>query len=175
MGERLTPRWLPLREAARFVAQHHRHHDPMQGGIVAIGLWHGQELIGVAVIGRPVSRMLQQQGVCEFVRTCVRDDWSMAASQLLARARRVAATLGFPKAVTYTLPEESGSSLLGDGWVEEQDGEGRPLLFGGGEWTRPSRAREIATAPTGRKRRWWHDLDKQPDMLAPGANRGEGV
>jgi hypothetical protein len=71
MPRRFTTRWLPLREADRFIAKHHRHHDPAQGGIVALGLWEGTDLVGVGVLGRPVSRMLQQQGAAEIVRLCV--------------------------------------------------------------------------------------------------------
>lgn len=155
----LRTAWVPLREAARFVALHHRHHDPMQGGIVALGLWHGQDLIGVGVIGRPVSRIVQASGACEFVRVCVLEGFDGGASKLLSRTRRVAAALGFARAVTYTLTSESGSSLAGDGWQSDNG------LFGGGEWTSLNRPRSPATAPTERKRRWWHDLDRQPDFL----------
>jgi hypothetical protein len=49
----------------------------------------------------------------------------------------VSGALGMGQLVTYTLPEESGASLRGAGWVE--DGQ-----TAGGEWTRSSRPRAAA-------------------------------
>jgi hypothetical protein len=90
-----------LKEAARFIALHHRHHDPAQGGIVALGMFEGDDLVAVGVLGRPVSRELQRLGICECIRLCVRADLrgsgehaNCAASQLEARLRRVSQALG---------------------------------------------------------------------------------
>lgn len=157
--------WLPLREAASFIALHHRHHKPSQGGIVALGMWEGDRLIGVGVIGRPVSKELQSKGHCEIVRSCIRDGVAgtgdhanCAASALLGRLRRAAAALGFTTMVTYTLPEESGSSLAGAGWKQDD------MLARGGDWSVPSRPRDTARHPTGKKRRWWRETGAQPEI-----------
>lgn len=165
MSRRFTTRWVSLREADRFIAKHHRHHAPAQGGIVALGLWEGQQLVGVSVLGRPVSRMLQEQGVVECIRSCVLPELAgrgnhanCAASALASKLRRVAQALGFERMVTYTLTTESGSSLEGDGWQEDLD------LAGGGEWDTPSRPRDAANYPTSRKRRWWAALKAQKEI-----------
>lgn len=162
---RFATRWLPLREADRFVALHHRHHDPAQGGIVALGIWEGDDLVGVGVLGRPVSRELQRQGVCECIRLCVRegvtatgDHANCAASQLEAKLRRVAQALGFVRMVTYTLPSESGASWRGAGYQQDMS------LAGGGVWTRSSRTRGDPTYPTERKVRWWAALKRQREI-----------
>lgn len=155
---RFRTHWLPLREAHAFVAKHHRHHVPAWGGIIAIGLWEGDALVGVAVIGRPVNRKLQADGVVELTRLCVLPEARHAASALLARTRRLAQALGFPRLVTYTLPEEGGVSLRADGWVAELG------LVGGGVWDRTVRQRPPPLHPLMRKVRWWFDLKQQREL-----------
>jgi hypothetical protein len=162
---RYTTRWVSLREAFRFIASHHRHHLPPQGGIVALGLWQGDRLVGVGVLGRPVSRELQSQGAVELTRACVLPDLprigphaSGAASALDSRMRRLAQALGFVRLVTYTLPEESGASLRADGWQSDLK------LVGGGEWSRPSRERGVARHPTSPKVRWWARIKAQDNL-----------
>lgn len=51
-----------LREANEFVANFHRHNRPVPGARFSVGASDGAELWGVAIVGRPVARMLQQQG-----------------------------------------------------------------------------------------------------------------
>lgn len=158
MSRRFTTRWVSLREAARFIVKYHRHHDPTQGGIVALGLWEGEKLVGVGIIGRPVSRELQRQGVCELTRSCVVEDCRHAASALDARMRRLAQALGFVRLTTYTLPEEGGASLRADGWQSDLE------LTDGGEWDTPSLRRAPANYPVVRKQRWWAPLKAQKEI-----------
>ncbi len=47
-----------LREARAFVERYHRHHRPPQGGLFAVGLAREAEIVGVAIVGNPVARML---------------------------------------------------------------------------------------------------------------------
>lgn len=155
---RFTARWLPLRDACGFIARHHRHHVPAQGGIVALGLWEGERLVGVSMIGRPVSRSLQAQGVAEVTRLCVLPEAREAASALLSRSRRVAQSLGFKRLVTYTLAEEGGASLRAAGWQSDL------AEVGGREWSCPSLPRAKAQYPLGKKVRWWADLGDQSEM-----------
>ncbi len=49
---------MTLREANAFVEQNHRHHGPVAGHKFSIGLSDGEQIVGVAIIGRPVSRHL---------------------------------------------------------------------------------------------------------------------
>lgn len=160
MTDRFEARWVTLREASAFVAKHHRHHVPPQGGIVAIGLFFPSTdmLIGVAIIGRPVSRVLEARRDCELTRLCVLPEYRNAASALLGRAKRVAQSLGFRRMVTYTLPEEGGASLRAAGMQCDI------ALTGGGEWTRPSRQRAEANYPVQRKQRWWVELKRQAEL-----------
>ena len=165
MTRRFSCRWLPLRDATAFIARHHRHHDPAQGAIVALGLWEGERLVGAGVLGRPVSRELQRRGMAEVTRLAVLPELegvgehaACAASVLYSRLRRASDALGFARTLTYTLPEESGASLRGDGWQRDLE------LVGGGEWAKPSRPRASATHPTQRKVRWWAPLKAQKEI-----------
>ena len=47
-----------LKEANAFVEQHHRHHGPVVGHKFSIGCTDGDQIVGVAIVGRPVSRYL---------------------------------------------------------------------------------------------------------------------
>lgn len=48
---------LTLKEARVFINAYHRHHKAPQGGLFAIGLNDGCDVVGVAIVGRPVARM----------------------------------------------------------------------------------------------------------------------
>lgn len=116
------------------------------GGLWALALMRGDELVGVAIAGRPVSRMLQRKGYCEIVRVCVLEGIRNGCSMLYGRCRRVAQAMGYVRTVTYTLPSEGGSSLRAAGYeaVAQTDG---------GSWSRPSR-RRVDAHPTDPKTRW---------------------
>ena len=47
---------MTLKEANAFVAEHHRHHKPVTGHKFSIGCTDGEKIVGVAIVGRPVSR-----------------------------------------------------------------------------------------------------------------------
>ncbi len=47
-----------LKEANAFVAEHHRHHRPVAGHKFSIGCADGEDIVGVAIVGRPVARYL---------------------------------------------------------------------------------------------------------------------
>lgn len=49
---------ITLKEANAFVEQHHRHHRPVTGHKFSIGCTDGEKIVGVAIVGRPVSRYL---------------------------------------------------------------------------------------------------------------------
>lgn len=108
---------ITLREASEFVANFHRHNKAPQGGLFAVGASDGQQLIGVAIVGRPVARALNDGQTAEVVRCCVIDDAPKGAcSFLYARCWQAAKALGWSRLVTYTLQAESGASLRGAGW-----------------------------------------------------------
>ena len=92
-----------LREANEFVANFHRHNKPTQGGRFAIGAVYGDALIGVAIVGRPVSAQLQDGLTAEVTRLCVSDDApTNACSFLYGRSWRIWQQMGGERMVTYT-------------------------------------------------------------------------
>ena len=134
-------------EAQRFVALHHRHHKPHVSDICRIGAALDSEVVGVAVLGRPMARMLCNGWTLEVVRLCASEAAPRnACSWLLARAWRAAQALGYRKLITYTLPEEGGASLRGAGWTCVGQA-------GGGSWSTPSRPR-VDMHPTQEKIKW---------------------
>lgn len=61
---------MTLREANAYVEQHHRHHGPAAGHKFSIGLSDGKKIVGVAIVGRPVSRHLDDGWTLEVNRLC---------------------------------------------------------------------------------------------------------
>lgn len=53
---------MTLKEANAYVEQHHRHHGPVVGHKFSIGLSDGEKIVGVAIVGRPVARHLDDGG-----------------------------------------------------------------------------------------------------------------
>jgi hypothetical protein len=135
-----------LEEANAFVAQWHRHHKPVPGAKFCVGVAvNDGNICGVAIVGRPVARMLDDGWTLEINRTCT-DGTKNANSFLYGAVRRAAWALGYKKLVTYTLPEECGASLRAAGF--RLVGEA-----GGGPWSRESRPR-IDTHPQQKKLKW---------------------
>ena len=104
-----------LAEANRFVSMFHRHHKPVTGHKFSIGAEKGGKIVGVAIVGRPVARALDDGLTVEVVRCCT-DGTRNACSTLYAAAWRAARAMGYRRIGTYTLPEEGGASLRGAGW-----------------------------------------------------------
>jgi len=77
-------------------------------------------LCGVAMVGRPVARRLDDGVTIEVNRTCT-DGTPNANSALYAAAWRVAAAMGYRRIVTYTQEGETGASLTAAGWVKVRD------------------------------------------------------
>lgn len=136
---------ITLREANAFVALHHRHHRPPQGALFAVAASHDIMVVGVAIVGRPLARMLADGFTAEVVRLCTTGERN-ACSMLYGAAWRACRALGYLRLVTYTLPEEGGTSLRASGW--RLIGEA-----GGGTWSRAERPR-VDTHPTQEKLRW---------------------
>jgi hypothetical protein len=116
-----------LSEANSFVAMHHRTHKPVTGHKFSIGCTENGRLVGVAIVGRPVSRYLDDGLTLEVNRLCT-DGARNAYSFLYGAAWRAARAMGYRKIITYILDTESGASLRAAGW----DCAG---LAGGKRWT----------------------------------------
>lgn len=132
-------------EANAFVAANHRHHKPVTGSKFCVAAADTLRVVGVAMVGRPVARALDDGWTLEVNRCCT-DGTANACSMLYAAAWRAARALGYRKLITYTLPEEGGASLRAAGWrvVAQTDG---------GSWNCPSRPR-VDTHPLQGKLRW---------------------
>lgn len=117
---RLTIVPMTLREANEFVQSFHRHsgRTARDGGKFAIGCVDDEgELWGVAIVGRPLARMLDDSFTAEVTRTCVKPKAPPNVNSLLyGRCWRIWQQMGGRRLVTYTLQSESGASLKGAGW-----------------------------------------------------------
>jgi hypothetical protein len=121
-------------EACGFVAMWHRHHQPPVGHKFSLGVADGEQLVGVAIVGRPVARHLDNGLTLEVTRTAT-DGTRNANSKLYGAAWRAASALGYGRLVTYNQDGETGASLRAAGWRIVAH---RPAHAG---WSRPSRPR----------------------------------
>lgn len=132
--QRLTIVPCSLKTACAYVEAQHRHHKPPIGGLFACAVADETgEVRGVAIVGRPVARMLQDGLTAEVTRVAT-DGCENACSALYGAAWRAARALGYRKLITYTLASESGTSLRASGWRVVGQVTGR-------SWSCPSRPR----------------------------------
>ena len=59
---------ISLKEANKFVEEHHRHHKPVVGHKFSIAVAENERIVGVAIVGRPVSRYLDDGWTLEVTR-----------------------------------------------------------------------------------------------------------
>ena len=114
---------ISLKQANTFVDELHRHHNPAVGDKFRVGVMDGNKLVGVAQVGRPVSRYLDDGQTLEVIRCCT-DGTKNACSFLYSRCARIAEEMGYKKIITYILASELGSSLKASGWHLETDNAG---------------------------------------------------
>lgn len=122
---------LDIDEANAYVERFHRHHLPVVGHKFSLGCVLGEEVIGVAIVGRPVSRALDDGMTLEVTRLCTdgkdkhptgrinrkgQPTFYNAASFLLAACQRAMAALGYRRLGTYILTSEGGVSLKAANW-----------------------------------------------------------
>lgn len=140
---------ITLKQARGFVDAYHRHNAAPQGHKFSIGLEKDGELIGVAIVGRPVARFADDGRTAEVTRVCVTEGNRNANSMLYGAACRACRAMGYDSVITYTLNEESGASLKAAGFTAEA-----AVADHAGGWDTPSRRRidrEIYHRP---KQRW---------------------
>lgn len=111
---------ITFREACDFVDKLHRHNKAPRGHKFSIGLLNGGELVGVAMVGRPVARALDDGATAEVNRTCT-DGTRNANSMLYGAAARAAQAMGYGRLITYTQADESGASLRAAGFIRVAD------------------------------------------------------
>lgn len=115
----LSRRPITLREANDFVQSFHRHNGrtARDGGKFAIGAEFNRELVGVAIVGNPLSATYMDGYTAEVLRVCTNDNAPLGTCSMLYQACwRAYRAMGGRRMITYTLKTESGSSLRGAGW-----------------------------------------------------------
>ena len=127
----LTP--ISLAEANQFVVDHHRHHKPVVGHKFCLAVEKDEEVVGVAIVGRPVARGLDDGYTLEVNRCCTTGAKN-ACSMLYGASWRAAKALGYRRLITYVLDSETGTSLKASNWKLVHEVKGR-------SWDTPSRPR----------------------------------
>lgn len=133
MPDKLRHVRIGLDEANAFVTANHRHHRAVVGHLFSIGASVGDRIVGVAIVGRPVSRFRDDGLTAEVTRLCT-DGTRNACSFLYGASARAAFALGFKRIGTYILASEPGTSLTGTGWRMIGETPGK-------SWSVPSRPR----------------------------------
>lgn len=133
MSRKFSIERIDLGEANAFVAEHHRHHKRVIGHLFSLGAAEGSKIVGVAIVGRPVSRHRDDGITAEVTRLCT-DGTKDAPSFLYGACARAAFALGFKRIGTYILATEPGTSLAAAGWRKIAETPGR-------SWSVPSRPR----------------------------------
>ena len=106
-----------LKTANELITEHHRHNKKVTGHKFSIGIVDRGALIGVAVCGRPVARLLDDGGTLEILRVCIKDPAPKnACSYLYARCEKIWRAMGGERIITYTLETEPGASLRAVNW-----------------------------------------------------------
>lgn len=98
----------------------------------------------MVIVGRPVSRHLDDGWTAEVTRLCT-DGSRNACSLLYAAAWRACRAMGYQRLITYILDSEPGTSLRAAGWTVVGQTKAQ-------SWSRPSRAR--LDQPLQTKLRW---------------------
>jgi hypothetical protein len=132
--------------------ENHRHHGPPRGHKFSLAIRDdGGKLVGVAIVGRPVARQLEDGWTVEVTRCCTLGATN-ACSMLYSASRRIAKEMGYRRIITYTLASESGVSLKAAGWVPVAQTKAE-------SWSR-SRRHRIDKHPIVPKVRWECSLQR---------------
>ncbi len=137
---------ITLRAANAYVTERHRHHKSSRGHKFSIGLMVDEEIVGIAICGRPVSRGSDDGYTLEVARLCT-DGTENACSKLYGACARVAKEMGYLKIQTYILESELGISLKASGWKLEG-------ITAGGQWKYTGGKERRTDQPTEPKQRW---------------------
>jgi hypothetical protein len=133
MALELVP--MTLRRANDFIAEYHRHNKrtSRDGGKFAIGAGtEADGLVGVAIVGNPLSATFMDGYTAEVLRTCSKPGSPKNVNSFLYGACwRAWRAMGGRKLITYTLQTESGVSLRAAGW--QIIGQTKPVPAGWGK------------------------------------------
>ncbi len=112
---------LTFKEACEFNDALHRHHGSPVGSKWSIGVVDETgKLRGIALCGRPVSRILDDGLTIEVNRTAT-DGCPNANSALYGACWRIASAMGYRRIITYTQGDETGASLHASNYRKVRD------------------------------------------------------
>lgn len=136
---------ITFKQASAYINKYHRHHKATVGCKFCISVVDdADQLHGVAVCGRPVSRHLDDGMTLEINRVCT-DGTKNVCSMLYGACCRIAKEMGYKKVITYILESENGASLKASNFTCEG-------VAGGTHWTGcRNKGQEI---PAEMKTRW---------------------
>lgn len=155
---------MTLRIANDFVEANHRHNGrtARDGGKWSCGVGCSGLLVGVAIVGNPLSATLMDGWTAEVLRVCtITDSPKGTCSMLYAACWRAWQAMGGGRIITYTLKSESGASLRGAGW--RIVGETKPVKDGWRKNDHLNGKRTHSLVMLERKYRWQKDDGRYAD------------
>lgn len=155
---------VPQSEVKDFINKHHRHLNASLGDKFRVVIRNGvgNKVIACAMMGRPVSRFLDNGKTLEITRVAVnnnlpRELTQNACSQIYAKCCKWAKENGYDSVITYTMEHEIGASLKSANFTHEYT---QPKSRRKSSWDSPSRKRKDVT-PNCPKKRWRRKLYEQ--------------
>lgn len=171
----------PVKYAREWVTRVHRRIPRLTGAMWCIGLWVDDDMRGLAVVGRPSARKLDVPArtrirVQEVIRVAAVEAPKLPnghapsyCSKLYGACLRAGRDMGLEGMLTYIHDDEDGVSLRAAGWIPDKTTDG-------GEWSRPSRGRQLALDAKP-KQRWWAPWSKavSTEEAPPRYQVGSGI
>lgn len=109
---------ISVKDARRVVARWHSHHGAPRGGLIASSVVRGDDVVCVAILGRPSATRLGNLARRIGEVTRVASNGTPKAAVMCLRALTEAALrLGYRRLVSYTLLGEAGTLYRSAGWV----------------------------------------------------------
>lgn len=136
---------ISLKQANEYITKYHRHHKKVVGHKFSLGCEVEGILLGVCIVGRPVSRGYDKGDRLEVTRLCTTGGKNVC-SFLYSAAVRATWALGYSAIGTYILENELGTSLKAAGFQYSHTTQG-------GSWDCKGRPR-IDKFPTCKKQYW---------------------
>jgi hypothetical protein len=148
----------PVKYAKEWISTVHRRIPELTGAMWGVGLWVGDEMRGLAVVGRMNARVADVPARTRITTLCVLrvavvEGTPNGCSALYGACSRAAKAMGAESLCMYIHEDETGTSLKAAGWVRDL----KPTT--GGEHGREKRPRKAALDAKP-KWRWWAPWSK---------------
>ncbi len=143
----IRPKAVTQKQAFDMVKRWHKHLKAPQGWKFGLAIEDDIGALGVVIVGRPVSRNLDDGVTFEITRLALIDKGiKNAASILLGAACKSAKLHGASRIISYTLDDEDGVAYKASGFHVDHITQGQ-------RWSRETRERKDEH-PTCDKKRW---------------------